>query len=152
MTMDTPNSDHHSKAPRRFSPSPSRESGSSSPGGDKPPPRAESWRNLSMAAVPHVANLAFRTFLGVTVALYILNQKHALPRSLSAVVSKTLFWPTLPITVSRRLGKWMTRIDDTVVMGGAPFGFLNYPDRLHSDYGVSYRLSSCVFATFHRSV
>jgi hypothetical protein len=132
MSKDAPNGDHHSKAPWRLS----LLSSSSSPGGDKLP-RAEYLRNVTVAAVPHVANFAFRTVLGVTIALYILNQKHALPRPLSAIVSKTLFWPTLPITVSRRVGKWMTRIDDTVVMGGAPFGFLDYPDRLYNDFGVS---------------
>ena len=135
MTIDsTPNKEHRSTAPWRFS--------SSSPGGDKQP-RTETWQNVTIAAVPHVANLALRTLLGVTVALYILNQKHALPRPLSAVVSKTLFWPTLPITVSRRLGKWMTRIDDTVVMGGAPFGFVDYPDRLYNDFGVRGVINLC---------
>ena len=39
-----------------------------------------------------------RAMLCVTVAIYILNQKHVLPRRLSAIVSKTLFWATLPIS------------------------------------------------------
>ena len=139
MSTDSPKNTPHSKAPWKFSTSSPKDEfdGSSSPGGDGKPPRAGAWRNVTAMAVPHIANLAFRTFLGVTVALYILNQKHALPRPLSAVVSKTLFWPTLPITMSRRIGKWMTRIDDTVVMGGAPFSFLNYPYRLYNDFGVS---------------
>lgn len=112
------------------------------PGGDKKSSRESfPWRNVAVAAVPHVATVAIRAFLGVTVALYILNQKHVLPRPLSAFVSKTLFWPTLPITVSRRIGKWTTRIDDTVVMGGAPFGFLDYPERLYNDFGV--RTADC---------
>lgn len=57
--------------------------------------------------------VVLKYFFGVTIGLYILNQKHLLPRPLSAIVSKSLFWPTLPITVSRRVGKWMTRVDDT---------------------------------------
>ena len=74
-----------------------------------------------------------------TLSLYILNQKHLLPKHLSQVVSKVvkifskfaflleyqdlhastkvLFWPTLPITISKRLGKWVTRVDDTVLIG-----------------------------------
>jgi atypical dual specificity phosphatase len=28
-------------------------------------------------------------------------------------------------------GHWMDQIDDTVIMGGAPFGFLNFPDELY---------------------
>jgi hypothetical protein len=101
------------------------------------------WMNVSAAVIPQVATLTMRAFLGITVALYILNQKHALPRPLGALVSKALFWPTLPITVSRRVGKWMTRIDDTVVLGGAPFGFLHYPEQLYERYGVRfYRIIS----------
>jgi hypothetical protein len=105
--------------------------------GDEPPETAwGSWRNVTVAAIPQITGLALRTVLGVTVALYVLNQKHMLPRQLGAVVSKTLFWPTLPITASKRIGKWITRIDETVVMGGAPFGFLNYPEQLYEEYGV----------------
>lgn len=124
------------KSTDAFVGSPDDESGSGKP--------SSSWANITAAALPSVASMALRTVLGVTLALYVLNQKHALPRPLSAVVSKTLFWPTLPITVSRRLGKWMTRVDDTVVMGGAPFGFLNYPDKLYEEYGV------CVFSAKYK--
>ena len=28
-------------------------------------------------------------------------------------------------------------MDDTVIIGGAPFGFVNFPERLYNDYGVS---------------
>jgi hypothetical protein len=106
------------------------------------PPTTSSWtttkgNGISVATVvPHILSGGLRAFLGVTVALYILNQQHLLPRPLSAMVSKTLFWPTLPITASRRIGKWVTRMDDTVVMGGAPFGFLHYPKKLYRDYRV----------------
>lgn len=96
----------------------------------------EPWRNLTAVAIPQFTGIALRTMLGVTIALYVLNQQHMLPRPLGAVVSKALFWPTLPITASRRIGKWMTRIDDTVVIGGAPFGFLGFPEQLHEKYGV----------------
>ena len=77
-----------------------------------------------------------RVMLWVTVGLYILNQKHLLPKPLSAVVSKALFWPTVPITVGRRIGKWQTVVDETVIMGGAPFGFAGIPDYLYEQYGV----------------
>ena len=87
--------------------------------------------------LPSWTNLCLKTFLGVTVGLYILNQKHLLPKPLSRVVSKALFWPTLPITVSKRLGAWVTVVDDTVVMGGAPFGFWGIPETLYQEFGVS---------------
>jgi len=102
----------------------------------KSPPTTSWTTNLTSLVVPNIASIGLRTVLGLTVALYILNQKHALPRPLSSIVSKTLFWPTLPITISRRIGKWTTQIDETVVIGGAPFGFLKYPDKLYRDYGV----------------
>jgi hypothetical protein len=88
-----------------------------------------------------------KSALGVTVALYILNQNHLLPRPLSAVVSKALFWPTMPITVGRRIGVWTTVIDDTVVMGGAPFGFARLPEKLYEDYGVGRKSIVIVYAT-----
>lgn len=96
----------------------------------------DGFKHITSLAVPHVSFTALRLLLCATVALYALNQSHLLPRSLSAVVSKTLFWPTIPISLSRRIGKWATRVDDTVVMGGAPLGFLDYPERLYKEYGV----------------
>jgi hypothetical protein len=94
--------------------------------------------NVSTAAMPHLAGLCWKTFLGVTLTLYVLNQKHMLPMPLGRIVSKALFWPTLPITVSKRIGSWSnTVVDDTVVLGGAPFGFCNIPEKLYHEYGVS---------------
>jgi hypothetical protein len=77
-----------------------------------------------------------KTCLGVTVALYALNQKHLLPKPLSRIVSKALFWPTMPITVARRIGAWTTVVDDTVIMGGAPFGFAGIPEKLYNQFNV----------------
>jgi len=84
---------------------------------------------------------ALKTALAVTLALYALNQKALLPKPMSRVVSKVLFWPTLPITVLRRVGKWTTVVDDTVVMGGAPFEFAGFPERLREQYNVSIHVS-----------
>ena len=97
----------------------------------------------STVLFPQFAGLALRAALGVTVTLYLLNQSHLLPRPLAAVVSKVLFYPTLPITASKRIGEWVTRIDKTVVMGGAPFGFLNYPQRLKDEYDVAGVINMC---------
>jgi hypothetical protein len=132
------------------------------PGGDSNPPRTTrrafrrhkrngdddepllfpSPLNVTMAALPSFS-LCLKTVVGITVALYILNQKHCLPRPLAAVVSKTLFWPTLPITVCRRIGSWSTVVDDTVVMGGCPFGFANIPEHLYDEYGVRGVINMC---------
>ena len=88
------------------------------------------------AALPSFGSVV-KTCLGITVALYVLNQKHLLPKPLSRIVSKVLFWPTMPITVARRIGSWTTAVDDTVIMGGAPFGFAGIPDKLYNQFGVS---------------
>lgn len=37
----------------------------------------------------------------------------------------------------------MTDIDDAVVMGGAPFGFIGMPERLYDDYGVRGVINMC---------
>lgn len=37
----------------------------------------------------------------------------------------------------KRLGKWTTCVDETVMMGGAPFGFAGLPESLHEKHGVS---------------
>jgi atypical dual specificity phosphatase len=92
---------------------------------------------------PPFAQIATKVALGAIVALYVLNQQHALPKQLSAIVSKTLFWPTLPITISRRIGKWTTAIDESVVLGGAPFGWLDIPTRLYEDHNVRGVINMC---------
>lgn len=107
-----------------------------------------SWDNgvagFAAAALPSWIGSCLKSCLAVTVALYILNQKHLLPKPLSAIVSKALFWPTLPITACTRLGAWSTVVDDTVIMGGAPFGFIGFPERLYNEYGVSITLYFCI--------
>lgn len=103
---------------------------------DSFPPGKPDFDFTTAAAVSNRSFFSLRTIIGATVALYILNQSHCLPKPLSAVVSKCLFWPSLPITVSRRIGRWTTQVDETVLLGGAPFGFLNFPEHLYRDYGV----------------
>ena len=90
---------------------------------------------VSSLLIPSLISL-IRLTLGALVVLYILNQQHLLPRPVSKIVSHVLFWPTLPITVSKRLGKWYTPIDDTVIMGGAPFAFAKLPELLYEHYDV----------------
>ncbi len=110
------------------------------PSGRQPP----AWNETAATVfVPQLANLALRTGLGITVVLYILNQSHLLPKPLALVVSRFLFYPTLPITAAKRIGKWVNRIDETVVLGGAPFQFLDYPRTLNEDYGVGGVINMC---------
>jgi len=111
------------------------------------PPPILSWNDTMETAVtvlvPRLAGLTLKTALGVTVALYVLNQSHMLPKRMAAAVSKFLFYPTLPITASKRIGKWVTKIDDTLLLGGAPFAMLDYPRKLKEDYGVEGVINMC---------
>ena len=93
---------------------------------------------VSTGAIMSIGKACLQVAFVSTVILYILNERHMLPRSIGRVVSKALFWPSLPITVAKRIGKWMTEIDDVVVIGGAPFGFMDKPEELHEKYGVSF--------------
>jgi len=105
--------------------------------------RASTEHNVSFLSGLGLAKLCFRSVAFATITLYVLNQKHILPKPLGMVVSRALFWPTLPITVSRRIGKWTTVVDNAVVLGGAPFGFLNYPEKLHSQFRVRGVVNMC---------
>lgn len=113
-------------------------------------PTTTRWADLPESVAVFVPSWTIGSYvkgcLAVTFVLYVLNQKHLLPRPLSAIVSKVLFWPTLPVTAISRLGTWSTVIDDTVVIGAAPFGFIDYPERLYTEYGVS----SCVLLETQR--
>jgi len=118
--------------------------------GSSPPPSdhgkhylGRMWNNFLKTALPSNSLEGFmKSCLAVTVVLYVLNQKHLLPKPLSAVVSKALFYPSLPITAVRRLGTWSTVVDDTVIVGGAPFQFVQFPEKLYHEYGVSV---SCIY-------
>ncbi|KAL3766481.1 hypothetical protein ACHAWO_004656 [Cyclotella atomus] len=96
-----------------------------------------------LSVLPDIAKVCLRSLAIATVALYVLNQKHLLPKPIGRVVSKVLFWPTIPITVSKRIGKWTTEVDDSVVIGGAPFGFMNYPEKLYKQFNVRGVVNMC---------
>ncbi|KAL7471630.1 hypothetical protein ACHAXS_011969 [Conticribra weissflogii] len=93
--------------------------------------------------LPSFGKLCLQSLGIATITLYVLNQKHMLPKPIGMWVSKLLFWPTLPITLSRRIGKWTTVVDETVVLGGAPFGFMGYPERLADKFGVRGVVNMC---------
>jgi len=86
------------------------------------------------AASPSFTKSAMHLAFGIMVSLYFMNQSRLLPTALSGVVSKVLFWPTLPITFCKRIGVWSTNVDDTVIIGGVPF--FKFPEQLYAKYGV----------------
>ena len=96
-----------------------------------------------LSGLPDITKLCFRSIAIATITLYVLNQKHMLPKPMGKIVSKVLFWPTIPITVSRRIGKWTTEVDNAVVIGGAPFGFMRYPEKLVRQFNVRGVVNMC---------
>ncbi len=98
---------------------------------------------LIFSSLPSFGSTLFRTAAIATFTLYILNEKHMLPMPVGTVVSRALFWPTIPITISKRIGKWTTVVDSTVVIGGAPFGWCGYPERLSRQFNVRGVINMC---------
>lgn len=69
--------------------------------------------------------------ISATAITYILFQKNMLPLEVSKVVSKFFFLPTFPITALMRLGNYWTKVDETLYLGCAPFGFAGHPEQMH---------------------
>ena len=67
---------------------------------------------------------------GAFAVTYLLFQKKLLPLPVAKVVSKILFLPTFPITAMMRIGNYWTEVDDTLILGCAPFSIFNHPDSL----------------------
>ena len=104
--------------------------------------RQSTEQNASLLSGLSFATLCFRSAAFATITLYVLNQNHMLPKPLGMFTSRLLFWPTIPITVSKRIGKWTTVVDNAVVLGGAPFGFMKYPEKLR-ELGVRGVINMC---------
>jgi hypothetical protein len=78
----------------------------------------------------HFVSRAAWCFFGASAFVYVLFQKKLLPKPACAFVSKLFFIPTFPITVLMRLGNYWTPVDDTLILGCAPVGFLGHPKEL----------------------
>jgi atypical dual specificity phosphatase len=63
---------------------------------------------------------------------YVLFQKKLLPFPLMKLASKLLFLPTFPITALMRIGNYWTPVDETLILGCAPMGFMQHPEKLHA--------------------
>ncbi|RYH29161.1 hypothetical protein EON65_09540 [archaeon] len=82
-------------------------------------------------------------YVFATLALtYLAFQKHLLPDPIAKVVSKMFFHPTFPITALLRLGNYWTKIDDTLLMGCAPFDMFDHPKAL-KNMGVDAVINMC---------
>lgn len=91
------------------------------------PPTSES---VHLAAL-HVAKRASLVLFATAAVTFFMFQKKMLSKPVSKIVSAIFFAPTFPITVLMRLGNYWTPIDDTVILGCAPMGFLGHPQQLH---------------------
>eukprot|EP01040_Poterioochromonas_malhamensis_P017573 gene17573-20238_t len=79
---------------------------------------------------------------GVFAVTYLLFQKKLLPLPIAKVASKILFFPTFPITALLRLGNYWTQVDDTLILGCAPMGFLGHPEQIKK-LGVTGVVNMC---------
>lgn len=83
----------------------------------------------------------------VAVVGFALFQKRMLPPRLARFAARFYFYPTLPLTYARlcllppRAGLW-TPVDDTVIFGAAPVGFLGHTRRL-AGLGVAAVVNCC---------
>ena len=73
----------------------------------------------------------FISLFGTVVIVYALFQKKLLPKPIAKVASKVFFYPTFPVTAALRIGNYWTEIDDTVILGCAPMGFLGHAEKMH---------------------
>lgn len=81
-------------------------------------------------------------FFASSAIVLFMFQKKMLSKSTSKVVSRIFFFPTLPITILMRIGKYWTAVDDTLILGCAPIGCLGHPSQLHK-LGVRGIINMC---------
>ena len=62
---------------------------------------------------------------------WFLFQKKLLPHGISKLVSKAFFYPTFPIKIMMRSKNYMTKLDDTLILGCAPIGILGHPQKMY---------------------
>lgn len=91
-------------------------------------------------------SLSFRNglwiLLGASSITYFLFQKKLLPKPISALVAKIFFYPTFPVTALLRLGNYWTPVDETLILGCAPFGIAGHPQALYKS-GVRGVINMC---------
>ena len=87
----------------------------------------------SLSILPFISiNKLLLGFISSTALIYFLFQKKLLSKGLSKIVSKIFFFPTFPITALLRINNYWTTIDETLILGCAPMGFLGHPKKLYN--------------------
>ena len=94
-------------------------------------PPLDNSSSQSFLAATSFASWCQWGLLSTTLVLYILNQTNHLPLSLSAIVSKVLFWPTLPITIlhPKRIGHWYTVMEPQTIVSAVVMTNTNTNDQ-----------------------
>ena len=95
--------------------------------------------HIRISTVPDVKPFVLASFaksflIGIFASgliIYALFQKKLLPKAISKVVAKVLFYPTYPITTLIRLGNFWTDVDETVILGCAPMSIFEHPQQLY---------------------
>lgn len=90
----------------------------------------------------HILTRVAWGLFGTAALTWILFQKKLLPKPVSRIVSKAFFLPTFPITAMMRVGNYWTKVDDTLILGCAPMGFMGHPDKMYK-LGVRGVINMC---------
>lgn len=98
--------------------------------------------NINVAMVHTVFQRTSVVVASSIVVLWVLFQKKLLPHPAAKFVSKLLFYPTFPITAMMRYGNYWTKLDNTLMLGCAPMGYMNHPDKLYK-MGVRGVINMC---------
>jgi len=98
--------------------------------------------NMNVAMVHTVVQRTSVVLASTIVVVWILFQKKLLPHNTAKFVSKLLFYPTFPITAMMRYNNYWTKLDNTLILGCAPMGYMNHPDKLYK-MGVRGVINMC---------
>jgi len=99
-------------------------------------------RLLSLGGLGVSLSSCLYFLVGSASLTYFLFQKKLLPKPLSAVASKVFFYPTFPVTALLRLGNYWTTLDETLILGCAPFSIAGHPQALYKS-GVRGVVNMC---------
>lgn len=112
----------------------------------KPPPFFLNHGPIDNIAFGHIKEILRRVLFGFFASfgvVYLMFQKKLFNKGATRIISKLLFYPTLPITLLLRYGNIFTAIDDTIYLGCAPVACLGHPNRLRQELDVRGVVNMC---------
>jgi len=114
----------------------------------------------SRASVNHLVSFMIRCVTTlIALGINILDEHRCFihhPR-IQRLVSRFLFWPTMPWIMWQRRGQWATRVDGTVILGGAPIKIPLFRQDYHQVDAIinmceEYTYDYCKLDSQHRDI